>query len=222
MALHAEEEETIERLKAWWKANGQRLIIMIAVVVAGYGSWFYWQNSQTATVSAASDLYEQILNLALTDPGSSVSEQDSQTIIDLAAQLRSDYTETDYARFAALYAAQQYVMLDELGAAEETLRWVLDNPRSGLFTQPDEALRLTANLRLGRVLLARGEAESALQLVNSVDPQSFEASYAELRGDIYVAMDRVVDAREAYTAAQQAGSTSSWLQMKMNSLADES
>lgn len=222
MALQAEEEETIERLKAWWKENGQRLVTIVVVVVAGYSSWIFWQNSQTATVSAASDLYEQVLSLAVTDGQTEVGAEDRQTIIDLSEQLRSEYADTDYARFAAMYAAQQYVAMDELASAEASLRWILDNPRSGLFSQPDEALELTASLRLGRVLLAQGEAEAALQLVNSVDPQSFEASYAELRGDIYVAMDRVVDAREAYTAAQQAGSTSSWLQMKMNSLADES
>jgi predicted negative regulator of RcsB-dependent stress response len=42
-----------------------------------------------------------------------------------------------------------------------------------------------------------------------------------LRGDIYLALGRVVDARDAYTAAQQAGSSSDGLRMKLDNLPDE-
>ena len=81
---------------------------------------------------------------------------------------------------------------------------------------------LTTNLRLGRVILAKGESERALNLVNGIDPKTFEAGFAELRGDIYVTMGRIVDARDAYIAAQQAGSSNDGLRMKLDDLADES
>ncbi|MEX2470365.1 MAG: tetratricopeptide repeat protein [Pseudohongiellaceae bacterium] len=220
--MNAAEEETLEALKTWWEENGRRLVITAVVLVGGYTGWLLWQNSQTATAEAASDSYEQILNLALPAADASVTEQDGRQIIALSEQLRSDYPNSDYARFGALFGAQQHVELDDLQAAETALRWILDNPKTGLLSDEDIGLHLTATLRLGRVLLAQGETEAALQLVNSVDPQSFEAGFAELRGDIYLAMGRIVDARDAYTAARQAGSASSNLQMKLNSLADDS
>ncbi|HBJ89027.1 MAG TPA: hypothetical protein DDZ21_03585, partial [Gammaproteobacteria bacterium] len=86
----------------------------------------------------------------------------------------------------------------------------------------DEGLILTASLRLGRVILAQGDAERALALVNNLDPQSFEGGFGELRGDIYVALGRIVDARDAYVAAQQSGSSSDGLRMKLDNLPDES
>jgi predicted negative regulator of RcsB-dependent stress response len=96
---------------------------------------------------------------------------------------------------------------------------VIDNPGGGLFSEPDEGLLLTANLRLGRVILAQGDAQRALDLVNGVDPKTFEAGFSELRGDIYLALDREADARDAFLAAQEAGSQSEALRMKLDNLA---
>jgi predicted negative regulator of RcsB-dependent stress response len=59
-------------------------------------------------------------------------------------------------------------------------------------------------------------------LVNSIDPKTFEAGFAELRGDIYASMGRIVDARDAYIAAQEAGSNADGLRMKLDDLSDES
>jgi predicted negative regulator of RcsB-dependent stress response len=54
-----------------------------------------------------------------------------------------------------------------------------------------------------------------------VIPGPFEAGYSELRGDIYFALGRNVDARESYLAAQQAGSASDILQLKLSQLPND-
>lgn len=222
MALNAAEEETIESLKKWWDENGKQLLLMVVVVLASYSAWLYWQNSRTATAEAASDLYEEILSLAVTAPGVPVSEMNSSRILELSEQLRTEHSASMYAMFGSLFAAQQYVATNQLDEAEAALQWILDNQQDGLFNRSDQGLVLTANLRLGRIILARGDAERALTLVNGIDPKTFEAGFAELRGDIYVAMGRVVDARDAYLAAQQAGSNSDGLRMKLEDLSNES
>ena len=137
-------------------------------------------------------------------------------------QLKANHPSSVYALYGALFAAQQSVNANDLGTAEESLQWMLDNRQDGLFSQTDEGLILTANLRLGRVILARGESERALNLVNSIDPKTFEAGFAELRGDIYATMGRIVDARDAYIVAQEAGSNTVGLRMKLDDLSDES
>ena len=111
---------------------------------------------------------------------------------------------------------------DDLDAAETSLQWIIDNEQGGLLSEANEGLVLTTNLRLGRIILAKGDAERALALVNNLDPKTFEAGYSELRGDIYLAMGREVDARDAYIAAQQAGSSSNGLRMKLDDLSSES
>jgi len=136
--------------------------------------------------------------------------------------LKTDYPSSVYALYGALFAAQQSVTANDLGAAEESLQWMLDNRQDSLFSRTDEGLILTANLRLGRVILAKGESERALNSVNSIDPKTFEAGFAELRGDIYATMGRIVDARDAYIAAQEAGSNTNGLRMKLDDLSDES
>ena len=222
VALDAAEEENIEALKKWWDENGKPLLFFAIFVIGGYGAWLLWQNSQATDAETASDLYEEVLSLAISEPGLPVTEQESLRILELFDQLKVDYSGSVYALYGALFAAQQLVNANDLDAAEDSLQWVLDNQQNGLFRQTDEGLILTTNLRLGRVILAKGESERALNLVNGIDPKAFEAGFAELRGDIYVTMGRIVDARDAYIAAQQAGSSNDGLRMKLDDLADGS
>ncbi len=219
MALNAAEEESLESLKAWWEENGKQLIAAIVIVGVSFGGWNFWESRQMATQGAASDLYEEILALTLVEPGEEITAAEADNIIALSEQLRTDYGTTTYASYGALFAAARQVDADDLAAAEASLQWIIDNQGSGLFSKPDTGLLLTANLRLGRVILARGDAERALALVNAIDPQAYEAGYSELRGDIYLALGRSADARDAYLAAQQAGSLSDALRMKLDNLA---
>ncbi|MBT3530736.1 MAG: tetratricopeptide repeat protein [Gammaproteobacteria bacterium] len=222
MAINAAEEESLEALKKWWEENGKQLLTMVIVVFALGTSWLLWQNSQIAAADAASDIYEEILTLAVAEPGTEVSAENGAQILDLGNQLRADHSGTVYALFGSLFSAQQQVRTDDLAAAEESLQWILDNQKDGMFDKTDEGLILTASLRLGRVILAQGDAERALSLINNLDPKTFEPGFAELRGDVYLAMGRLVDAREAYQAAQQAGSNSGGLRMKLDDLSAES
>ncbi len=225
MAINAAEEETIETLKQWWNDNGRQLVLIVVVGFAAFTAWLLWTNSRNADIDNASDLYEEILSLAISEtgqPGMLLLPQDSSRIIELGEQLRSEYSASSYAKMGSLFSAQQSVQTGDLAAAEASLQWILDNENGGLFSEADEGMILTTNLRLGRVILARGEPERALSLINSIDPKTFEAGYSELRGDIYMAMGRSVDARDAYIAAQQAGSNSDALRMKLDELANES
>ncbi len=221
MALHAAEEESIEALKKWWQDNGKGLIYTAAALFAGVTGWLVWNNSTASQAEAASDLYEEILSITLVEEGERVPDADSARVIELAESLRSDHGSSIYAKFASLFSAQQAVQNDNLSAAERDLQWILDNRSQGLMGEVDEGLILTASLRLGRVILAQGDAERALDLVNALDPSAFEGGFGELRGDIYLALGRFVDARDAYTAAQQAGSSSDGLRMKLDNLPND-
>jgi len=222
VALDAAEEENIEAIKKWWHENWKQLALLVVIVFPSYVGWQLWQNSQATEAETASDLYEEVLSLAISEPGVPVTEQESLRILDLFELLKADYPSSVYALYGALFAAQQSVNANDLGAAEESLQWMLDNRQDSLFSRTDEGLILTANLRLGRVILAKGESERALNLVNTIDPKTFEAGFAELRGDIYATMGRIVDARDAYIAAQEAGSNTDGLRMKLDDLSDES
>ena len=223
MALHAAEEESIEAIKKWWDDNGTMVIVAVVIAALGWGGWTFWQSSTQASTAAASDLYEEILALASAEPGVAVSEADRSRIITVAGDLQANHGGSVYALYGALFAAQQAANGGDLATAEQQLRWLLDNAQTGLFGNADDGLILTAQLRLGRILLASGEADQALALVEGLDPGTFEADFAELRGDIYLSQGRLVDARDAYTTALQTGAgASTFLQMKLDELGNES
>ena len=140
MALNAAEEETIEALKKWWDENGRQLVLIVVAVLTGYTSWILWQNNQSATAESASDMYEEILALAATEPGVVVTEEERAEIIELSNQLITDHPGSIYAQYGALFAAQQHVSDNDLDEAENSLQWIIDNPRGGLFTDDDEGL----------------------------------------------------------------------------------
>lgn len=221
MALNAAEEESIEAVRKWWDENGKFLITVVVCGAVIWGGWTFWQSSRNATADAASDLYEEILVLVAVEPGTEVSTGDSARVMELAQELKSDHSASVYALYGALFSAQQAVTAGDLDSAEQELQWLLDNTKDGMFSRTDEGLILTANLRLGRVILAMGDSQRALDLIDGINPRTFEADFAELRGDIYVDLGRTVEAKDVYTAAQQAGSSSAFLQMKLDELASD-
>lgn len=216
MAISTAEEENIEALRRWWDENGKFLLLIAIVAATGYGGWSFWQQSSTSGRESASDLYEEILNAAR--PFETAGEPDAAVIIELAGQLMEEHPGSIYARYGAFFSAQQSVRQGDLAAAEEVLQWVVDNAQTSIIQAADEGLVLTATLRLGRVILARGDPDRALLLVNSVDPRSFEPGFHELRGDIYLVLGRPEDARDSWLAAQDAGSISDGLRMKLENL----
>ncbi len=224
MAISAAEEENIEALRRWWDENGKFLLLIVIVAAAGYGGWIFWQQSSTSGRETASDLYEEVLTAAQpvldAQAVDDTREPDAALVIELAGRLMAEHPNTIYARYGALFSAQQSVRQGDLAAAEEVLRWVVDNASTSIIQRADEGLVLTATLRLGRVILAQGDPDRALLLVNSVDPRSFEPGFHELRGDIYLTLDRPEDARDSWLAAQDAGSVSDGLRMKLENLGD--
>lgn len=219
MALNTAEQENLAAVRGWWDESGKWLAAALAAAALAWAGWSLWRSDRDAGAEAASDLYEEILELAAAEPGAAADAEDGARVIALAERLRAERPGSVYARYGALFSAARRVEAGDLAGAEADLRWVLDNPGGGLLRGPDEGLVLAATLRLGRVMLARGEPERALSLIGPVDPQTFEAGYAELRGDIFLAMDRRVDARDAYLAARDAGSASGALRLKLDSLA---
>jgi predicted negative regulator of RcsB-dependent stress response len=78
-----------------------------------------------------------------------------------------------------------------------------------------------AKIRQVRLMLANGEYEQGLKLINDVDPATsagFSGNYDELVGDLYVALDRLDLARSSYQKALESGYKSPLLQFKIDDL----
>lgn len=206
MEIYATEEEQIIAFKNWWKANKKSIIsgiIMAIIIIAG---WSLWQRFQQDKMSQASALYEQLITAEKASKFELVDK--------ISNKLNSDYGSTTYATYALLFAAKVKVKEQNLIAAKEQLQQAIVNNN-------DATLMHLARTRLIRVLLALQQYEQGLKMIADTDKSSlagFGAIYAELKGDLYIGMGRLGEARTAYQAALFDGQASPLLQLKLDDL----
>lgn len=208
------EEEQIEALKSWWAENGTQLIIGIVVVLAGIFGYRTWEANTAEAAIAASNLYEDLVEVTNVGPFDELSTEDRSTAFFIISQLTEDHKDSVYAHFASMHMAKLSVDEGDLDAAETALRWSLDN---GI----DDKIGILVNERLARVLFAKDDFEGALQTLASKEPGAYARSYEELRGDIYYAMENLDEARAAYSralATTDAPDSFPFLQMKLQDI----
>ncbi|MFA7552998.1 MAG: tetratricopeptide repeat protein [Spongiibacteraceae bacterium] len=186
------EDEQVEALKTWWRENGKSTVATVVIAIVAVFGWQGWQKQQEQELSAASAIYQNLM-VASTGNNGIVTDAQAATARHLADTLKNDFSSTTYARFAAFYKAKFAVDANDLPAAEQELRWVLDNGST-----PE--LILQARLRLARVLAAQQKFTEALAQLED-DAGGMPDQFAEVRGDIYLASGDKAKALEAYQKA---------------------
>ena len=181
-----EEQEDLDRLKAWWKNYGSSLIFGVLLGVAVLVGFRYWSQHKEQQLYTAAGLYERLFQ--------NVSAKKIDDALKLGDTLIKDYPSTPYAGLAGLMLARFDFEAGDVAKARERLQWVLEH-------NGDDAMKHVARLRLARILLGNGDQEAALALLSTKDRAGFEAEYSELEGDIRVAQGRHEAARTAYREA---------------------
>jgi len=201
------EEQQIEALKQWWKENGKSLIGGVIIGLGAVFGWRGWQAHLIAEAEAASNIYTDLIV--------EVRQGKSDKSREFANKLLSEYSSTTYATFASFILAKLDVEENQLDSAIIHLQWILDN------SDQDE-LKHLARLRMARVLFDNNKPEQALSLLNTNDSGQFNASYEELKGDIFMQQGKIEDARAAYQHALANNSSpandNSYLQMKLDDI----
>jgi len=184
--VYKTEDEQVEELKKWWKANGTALMVGIIVVLLAVGGYRYWTAQKHSDAVQASSLLDSAVE--------ALANGDDQLVSDAAGQLLSMYSDTSYAPLAALTLAKSKHAVDDLTSAQTYLQWALDNTK-------DDAIKHIARVRLASVLWDQDKPSEALQLLDGVVPGEFVASYEELRGDIFASQGENEKAMKAYELA---------------------
>ena len=190
MEEYRTEEEQLDALRRWWNENGRSIVVAVIVALAASFGWQSWQANEERQQEQASDLYQALLRAISPQAGSPGTQG-----VELAEQLKSDFSGTTYAQFAALHLAAMAVSDGKLSEAEQQLRWVLGKASKGSDTAQ------VAQLRLARVLAASGDIDQALSILDEVEAGSYAATYAVAEGDILMAAGRNDEARDAYSRA---------------------
>ncbi len=207
MDVYSTDEETVEKLRAWWSENGPWIIGGIALGALALFGWRYWLEWRDQTYAEASQRYESLV--AASEAG------EYARALELAGEIRDSRLPTPYADLAALVIARQAVQEGDTPEARAQLRGIIDGGG-------DAHTAHLARLRLARLLLAAGEHDEAAALAAYTDTAGYTPLYAELRGDIALARgDRdgaIAAFRSALDAADDGIADRQLLQMKLNDL----
>lgn len=186
MDIYASDEEKAEEIKQWWRDNGRSIIAGVVIGVAAVFGGRYWLNYQQVQAEHASVIYQQ--------SAAYISQQDTEAAQAATQELMQNYKSTAYAVFAAMQMAESSVNQGELSAAEDYLSWVVDHAELNSHQE-------LAKLRLARLMFSQGKNEQALELTTASEVSAFSSLFAELEGDIKLAMGDKVAAHAAYQRA---------------------
>lgn len=217
MQVYTTEDEQVEAIKRWLREYGRQIITgMLIAAVAAFGV-YSWKQRQAHQRAAASIEYQSLLQ-AVQQAESNSSKETLATARHYADTLKNDFSGTAYAQFAALFNAKLAVQENDLAKAESELRWVLEH-------KPSADIAALTQLRLARVLVAKGDSAAALALLDDKDAGSYAAPFAQLKGDIALAKGDSDKARAEFEKARQLESKMSaptndpLLEMKLRDLA---
>ncbi|HEY5993224.1 MAG TPA: tetratricopeptide repeat protein [Gallionellaceae bacterium] len=206
-ALDMHEQEQVDALKAWWKENGTRIImvvVLIAAVVAAMFGWKYWQGKQRAEAFA---LFQEVAK--------QTESNDPKRVDDAAAIVVSKYGQTIYAVRAQLLAAQFNIDAKNTASAASQLQWVIEHAS-------EHSMQDIARLQLASLRLDEKKFDEALKLLDAEHPDSFDSLYLGLKGDVFSAQGKKDEARAAYKQALEKatsrGNYSATLQIKLDAL----
>ena len=182
-----DEHEQGERVRKWLRENGFAIITGLALAFSGIFGFRYWQDHQATQKIVAADFFNVIQNDVEAGRTDRAEEQ-----FDL---MRAEVSRSVYVGLAGLAVAAGHVEDGRLESAARLYREILGERRM-------ESLWPVTRLRLARVLHAQGDARAALSLLEERSaPAGFGAVWAEMRGDLLLALDRPTEARLAFQEA---------------------
>jgi len=201
------DKEQWEQIRAAVRDNWLSVVVVVALVVAGFQGWRWWQAHLDAQGVKAGAAYVAVIE--------ALEKGDRSLGFMRLGELERDYPSSPYTDQAKMIAARIYVEGNELDKAARELDTVMKNSR-------DHELALVARERLARVQIAQGKPDEALATLGAVTPGAFAARYAEVRGDAYFSKgDRAAALKEYRTAAAGTEGDAALLNLKIADLAAE-
>lgn len=186
--LDLEEQEQLDRLKAFWNQYGNPITWVLILVLGGYLAWIGWERWQGSQGAKAAAMFDAL--------DAAAASGDAERAARVFDDLRKDYGGTTYATQGGLLAAKVQLDKGQDEAGRASLAWVADN---GVDTE----YKTIARLRLAGALLDAKKYDDALKAVDAAGTPGFEALAADRRGDILAAQGKKDEALAAYKKAYE-------------------
>jgi predicted negative regulator of RcsB-dependent stress response len=188
MAYDLEEQEQLASIKSWWSRYGNLVTWLLFIVLAAYGAWNGWNYYQRNQAAQAGQLYEALQQ--------AVTAQDKGKVQRVASDMQDKFSRTAYAEMSALIAAKSAVDAKDFKTAKAQLQWAIDKGRGDDY-------KAIAKVRLAGILLDEKSYDEGLKVLSGEFPASFAAVVDDRKGDIFVAQNKLDEARAAYQTAME-------------------
>lgn len=200
--------EQSEQVRQWLRENAMAIVAGIVLGLLLIFGAQQWRSHQAKHRAGAADQYQQLQQAVVANKPADIDR--------IAATLKDQYKDTSFAVFASLRQAELALASEQPDAAITALAWAHQHA-------DNEALKSLISLRTARVELAQGKAQAALTKLDALPPTAYRGMALELRGDALVTLERVAEARKAYTEALSANEADTpqnrLLQLKLDNLA---
>ena len=202
-----DEHEQGELVRKWVRENWLSIVIGIGLGLILLFGWQQWRTHRASRNMDAAVQYDAL--------SADMTKKDYDAAKAIAAKLKSDYSDSPYAVFAAMREADIATQKGDAETAYASLDWAWQH--AGI-----DALKAAVAVDLVRVQVARGKGQEALDLLDKLPKGGFDAASAELRGDALASLGRKDEARTAYTDAlaklEPGAPNRSFLEMKLSDL----
>ncbi len=186
MAYDLEEQEQIDKLKAWWKEYGNLVTWLLIIALSIYSAWAGWKYYQRSQAAQASQLYEELSR--------AVNARDHAKVQRAATDMESRFSGTAYAQMTAMIASHSAFQAGDLNVAKAQLQWAASNAI-------DDEYKAMAKVRLAGLLLDEKSYDEGMKLLAGDFPAAYAGLVADRKGDILAAQNKLDEARAAYQLA---------------------
>lgn len=184
--LDLEEQEQLDRLKAFWKQYGNIITWALTVALAAFAGWNLYQRWQISQATQASALYDEVERVA--------GSGDTAKMDRVFADMKDKFPNTTFAQQAGLLAAKTYFENAKPEESKSALRWVAEQ-------SSDDGYRAIAKLRLAANMVESGAVEEALRELSVDFPIEFIALVADRKGDILLLQGKKSEAKAEFEKA---------------------
>ena len=178
-----EQQEQMQNLKAFWKANGTWIItslILLFLIVGSLNGWKLWNNYNKEKASKI-----------LTNLEKNIEGQNTDIALRLYQEISNDYPNTLQAGLAGLLIAKSLISDGQGDKAASILDELTNNPQ----------VKWLAIVRLSNILLDLNRPGEVIEIIPEIIPDHWVGIVVDRRGDAFATLGDFESAKKDWLRA---------------------
>ncbi len=178
-----EQQEQMQNLKAFWKANGTWIItslILLFLIVGSLNGWKLWNNYNKEKASKI-----------LTNLEKNIEGQNTDIALRLYQEISNDYPNTLQAGLAGLLIAKSLISDGQGDKAASILDELTNNPQ----------VKWLAIVRLSNILLDLNRPGEVIEIIPEIIPDHWVGIIIDRRGDAFATLGDFESAKKDWLKA---------------------